>query len=213
MGRLEEKRHDEVKNDILTQNCENDGNIAKIDLLDDQELMTYLQNNEKLYLNFDFNQIEELPITSELNQNSWGKYNAKPNSQVEWDKSLKEVAAAIVNNEVQWEMSTLRNPFRGTDIRPRAFDQISKEHLLIDSGAQISVWPRSRFPEAKLDPYVSIQAVNKSKIETFGKKEIAVRFGRKQYNHTVIIADVDQPVLGWDFCKKISPITTMDMAG
>ena len=107
MGRLEEKRHDEVKNDILTQNCENDGNIAKIDLLDDQELMTYLQNNEKLYLNFDFNQIEELPITSELNQNSWGKYNAKPNSQVEWDKSLKEVAAAIVNNEIKWEMSSL----------------------------------------------------------------------------------------------------------
>merc|ERR1712212_133356 len=85
---------------------------------------------------------------------------------------------------------------------PRAFDQISKEHLLIDSGAQISVWPRSRVPEAKLDPYVSIRAVNKTKILTYGKYDISVRFGRKQYNHTVILADVDQPVLGWDFCKK-----------
>ena len=167
MGRLEEKRQDEVTNP---------DNIAKIDL-SDNELMTYLQNNETIYLNFDFDQIDELPTFSEPNHNSWGNYTVKPNSQIEWDKSLREVAAAIVNNEVKWEMSTLRNPFRGTDIRPRAFDQISKEHLLIDSGAQISVWPRARVPEAKLDPYVSIQAVNKSKIETFGKKEIAVRFG------------------------------------
>ena len=93
-------------------------------------------------------------------------------------------------------MYSLRNPFRGTDIRPRAFDQISKEHLLIDSGAQISVWPRTRVPDAILDPHITIQAVNKSKIETYGTKEISVRFGRKQYNHTVIVANVDQPVLG-----------------
>ena len=88
------------------------------------------------------------------------------------------------------------------DIRPQVQDQIKKEFLLLDSGAQLSVWPKSRVPGAVLDPYVSIRAVNKSKILTYGKKEISVRFGRKQYNHTVIIADVDRPVLGWDFCKK-----------
>ena len=96
---------------------------------------------------------------------------------------MKEIAAAIANfdqDKYSLPMYSYRNPFSGTDIRPRAFDQISKEHLLIDSGAQISVWPRARVPEATVDPSVTIQAVNKSKIQTYGKKEISVRFGRKQ---------------------------------
>ena len=115
MGRLEENRQKEVKNEILTKNgtiSDNLTSINKMDLIDDQEMLTYLQNHETIYLNFDY--IDELPNNSEPNQNSWGTYTVKPNSQIEWDKSLKEVSAAIVNNEVKWEMSTLRNPFRGT---------------------------------------------------------------------------------------------------
>ena len=100
------------------------------------------------------------------------------------------------------EIASWQEGIKNKDIRPRVQDQISKEWLLVDSGAQLSVWPRNRVPEAVIDPYISIQAVNKTKILTYGKKEISIRFGRKQYNHTVIIADVDRPVLGWDFCKK-----------
>ena len=66
----------------------------------------------------------------------------------------------------------------------------------------LSVYPRKRFPGAKQDPNISIQAINKSKIPTFGKTSIQIRMGRKTYNHVVTLADIDQPVLGWDFCRK-----------
>ena len=129
-----------------------------------------------------------------------------------WGKQINELSSIIANYDptkpappflmFAAEIASWHEGVKNKDIRPQVQDQISKEWLLVDSGAQVSVWPRNRVPDAIIDPYVSIRAVNKTKILTYGKKEISVRFGRKQYNHTVLIADVDRPVLGWDFCKK-----------
>ena len=80
---------------------------------------------------------------------------------------------------------------------------MTNEWLLIDSGAMLTVFPRTRYPQAKMDENQSIRAINRSRINTYGQTSIQVRIGRKTYNHVAIIADVDQPVLGWDFCKKI----------
>ena len=43
---------------------------------------------------------------------------------------------------------------------------------------------------------------HKSKIQTFGKEKITLRFGRKTYSFIAIIADINQLVIGWDFCKE-----------
>ena len=51
------------------------------------------------------------------------------------------------------------------------------------------------------DPDVVLKAVNGTKIKCLGKKEIVIRIGRKSYKYTAIKAQVDSPVLGWDFVR------------
>ena len=54
------------------------------------------------------------------------------------------------------------------DIRPKMFDKSEGLWLLIDTGAQCSVWPKSRFPQAQIDTAVTLQAVNKTRFSTGG---------------------------------------------
>ena len=44
--------------------------------------------------------------------------------------------------------------------------------------------------------------MNGSKIKCYGHKEICIKIGRKEYRYQAIKADVDHPVLGWDFVRK-----------
>ena len=146
----------------------------------------FLLQNETIYTDFDF--VENLPEIHSVEQKIEPSHKMSGNTVVDHWKSQLMLYAA--QNSIKY------------DIRPKAQDKISKEWLLIDSGAQISIWPKSKFPSAEYDPNMSIQAVNKSKIVTYGKRDITVRFGRKHYHHTVIIADIAQPILGWDICRK-----------
>ena len=148
----------------------------------------------------------------------WGSYSEKPEIQSQWESAVAAELSGI---------DTIRSDFRdiprrfdslpphlahlaGTtwqniisnDIRPRVENKMTKEWLLIDSGAMLTVYPRSRYPGAQMDQHQSIRAINKTKINTYGTTVIQIRIGRKTYNHVATIADVDQPVLGWDFCKK-----------
>ena len=56
------------------------------------------------------------------------------------------------------------------DIRPRLLDKSSGITRLIDSGSQISVAVKG--PEDKVDPSFKLVAVNGSKINTYGIREI-----------------------------------------
>ena len=71
--------------------------------------------------------------------------------------------------------------------------------LPIDTGAQCSVWPKSRFPQAQIDTAVTLQAVNNTRFSTYDKQKIVVKINNKAYSHSVLIADVEQPILGFDF--------------
>ena len=48
------------------------------------------------------------------------------------------------------------------NIRPKMFHKSEGLWLLIDTGAQCSVWPKSKFPQARIDTSVTLQAVNKT---------------------------------------------------
>ena len=98
------------------------------------------------------------------------------------------------------------------DIRPRFLDGISKEWLLLDSGAQVTVVPKKMYPSAQPDMRSAIQAVNGARVQTYGKSPIKVRMGRKTYAHMAIVADVTEIIIGWDFArlKKISLIWADD---
>ena len=86
------------------------------------------------------------------------------------------------------------------DMRPHFFDNITKSHLLLDSGAAVSAWPPD--PGDKPDPKLRLRAVNGSTLRCYGYKEIEVQINRKRYPMRVVKTDVIQPVMGWDFQKK-----------
>ena len=85
------------------------------------------------------------------------------------------------------------------DVRPTVFDKVSKQWVLVDTGAACSVFPKAYYPHAVKDPTHVLKAVNGEKIATYGKRRVEFNFGGRKYLHDVIIADVDGPVLGWDF--------------
>ena len=90
--------------------------------------------------------------------------------------------------------------FSNCDIRPRLLDKKSGRFRLIDSGSQITATVRS--PEDKLDPTMRLVAVNGSKIDTYGVKQIEVKLGRKSYQVEAVVCDIQQDILGMDFIKK-----------
>ena len=108
--------------------------------------------------------------------------------------SLPDGTVIRAVDAVGWSMG------RNFDIRPRLLDKSSGTQRLIDSGSQISVAKKG--PDDKLDNSVKLVAVNGSKIETFGQKELVVKIGRKEYRMPAIICDVQQDILGMDFITK-----------
>ena len=43
---------------------------------------------------------------------------------------------------------------------------------------------------------------NKTKIPTYGTRVRQVKLGRKSYSHVFILADIEVPIMGWDFIKR-----------
>ena len=122
-----------------------------------------------------------MPIT-------WGSYTKKPVAQQLWDKEIRRISAKIV---AQLDSAT--------DWRPRIKDQKSGRWALIDSGAAISCWPRKDFPQRTKDHHRALQAVNGSTVPTYGSKVVNLKLENHYYSHTMTIADVQEPILGWDF--------------
>ena len=88
------------------------------------------------------------------------------------------------------------------DIRPRAYEKTSKKWILVDTGAMVSVWPKADYPDAKKDNKTALEAVNKTKIATYGRIERKLNLSEGNFVHMVYIADVPAPVLGLDFLFK-----------
>ena len=86
------------------------------------------------------------------------------------------------------------------DMRPHIFDGVSKKHLLLDSGSQVTAYPPD--PGDKVDPSMSLKAVNGTRLKCYGYKEVSVRINRKKYDIRAIKTDVENPILGWNFVRK-----------
>ena len=78
------------------------------------------------------------------------------------------------------------------------WDRNSGHKLLVDTGAQVSVFPASAQERRnhKTDPLV---AANGSKIDTFGKRTISLDLGIRKFRWSFVLADVSRPMLGADF--------------
>ena len=169
-------------------------------------------SNRKIYSDY-INTIEESPVLASLLEQC---QNEAPEvvSQIQndWqDKIAQEISSIaslnpllpdlVIGEEISAAEAALhRDGFRGVDCRPKVFDGISKSWKLCDSGSMVTVIKKG--PNDKPDPTRFLKAVNGSKIECYGQKEVEIRLNRKSYVIKAVIADVSQDILGWDFLSK-----------
>ena len=141
----------------------------------------------------------------------WGSYPAKPVAQQQWEMQVAAAVAPVAEDDpfkpfpepsvvsaseaMNWVPGS-----KGLETRPRLFDGVTKTHMLCDTGSMVSIFPRTK--QEKLSKSCILRAVNGSSIKTFGKKEVTLRLGRKTYKLDVVIAEVDQPIIGWDFISR-----------
>ena len=91
---------------------------------------------------------------------------------------------------------------RKTDKRPHTWDKKSGAWCLVDSGAQLSIWPKELCPDAPKDKHPRLKAVNGTPITTYGISVRTLNLGRMTIKHPVIVADVQKPILGFDFLEN-----------
>lgn len=83
------------------------------------------------------------------------------------------------------------------------YDNQNNFNFLIDTGADLSVLPRNRFPRCKPDLLPRLSAANGTNIATFGETVMKLNLGlRREYTHVFTVADVTRPILGADFLNK-----------
>ena len=97
-------------------------------------------------------------------------------------------------------IEAINKTFQGLDIRPKVFDDNTKQWVLLDSGSCVSCIPAG--PNDVLDPSFKLKSVNGGIIETYGSKTMSFRIGKKSYSIEAIIAAVPSPIFGWDIFDK-----------
>ena len=143
-----------------------------------------------------------------VKQGLWGVYAFKPINQEKWENSIKKDIDKLVESNAHKYFPYTSLPGvaavneEGQDCRPRLWDPISKQFMLVDTCAQVTVWPKRDYQDATANKNLALQAVNGSRIPTFGNKVRQVKLGRKTYTKAFIVADIECPIIGWDFIKK-----------
>ena len=87
----------------------------------------------------------------------------------------------------------------GVDYRPHLYQKHYNQYFLCDSGSQVSAIPPD--PGDQPIPNRFLKAANGSRIKCYGTKEITVKLNRKEIKFEIIKADVESPILGWDFFR------------
>lgn len=84
-------------------------------------------------------------------------------------------------------------------------DKISAVKFLIDTGADISVVPKSFVNHHQSSSDFKLFAANGTPINTYGQKLITVNFGLKRaFPFIFVVADVDRAIVGADFLTKFN---------
>ena len=79
-------------------------------------------------------------------------------------------------------------------------DRRTGKSYLVDTGADVSVFPASALDKSSRVPTSSLIAANGSSIATWGQRTIPLTFdGQRTFSQVFYLADVTQPILGADF--------------
>ena len=98
----------------------------------------------------------------------------------------------------------------GTSHLLRLFDNNSKQQFLIDTGAEVSVFPARR-SDRLTQGDVILRAANNSSINTYGFKTLTLNFGLpRPLTWRFLVADVTQPIIGADFLLQHKLLVDLD---
>ena len=78
-------------------------------------------------------------------------------------------------------------------------DKNSGRNFLVDTGANISVFPACGRETHSAKADIKLEAANGSAIDAFGKKTLILSSSGRKFNWEFIVASVTQPILGADF--------------
>ena len=81
-------------------------------------------------------------------------------------------------------------------------DEISGRNFLVDSGADISLIPASKFDQRSGRRGPPLTAANGSPIRSYGDRNLTLHLRERKYQWRFVIADVRQSILGADFLRK-----------
>ena len=85
-----------------------------------------------------------------------------------------------------------------------ARDRYSGRRLLVDTGAEVSVFPATRSERLSPSQGTELTAANGSSMRTYGTRAISLKFNNQHFKWTFTIAQVSQPLLGADFLRAHS---------
>ncbi len=83
-------------------------------------------------------------------------------------------------------------------------DTVSKWQFLVDTGAEVSVFPATGLERRTGSVGVPLLAANGSAIRTYGTRTLPLHFASKLYHWEFVVADVSRPLLGADFLRSNS---------
>lgn len=79
-------------------------------------------------------------------------------------------------------------------------DLNKRDRYLIDTGADVSIFPATAQRKIKQPSSYNLYAANGTPIKTYGREVKSLNFGlRRQFNWEFLIADVTKPIIGADF--------------
>ena len=84
------------------------------------------------------------------------------------------------------------------------WDRHSGQRFLVDTGAEVSVFPASNKDQHSQSLETKLTAANGSDISTYGKRTIPLHFNNRRFKWTFTIAHVSQTLLGADFLQTHS---------
>jgi len=99
---------------------------------------------------------------------------------------------------------------QGTTRRLHITDLETKQDFLIDTGADLCVYPRKYIRGPRTKSTYELAAANGTTIHTYGQKTLTLNLGlRRNFTWQFVIADIAKPIIGADFLSHFNLVVDL----